>query len=66
MTKFGFSLAKSILRESELCIPPPGIFRGYPPRSYLSRDRARSSYLFWSIDLAKLNPNCHFFYSNCL
>ena len=28
--QFGFSVAKSILQESGLCIPPPGIFRGYP------------------------------------
>ena len=38
--------AKSILRESELCLSPPLKFRGYPPRSYLSGDHLRASYFF--------------------
>ena len=31
MTFYGFSLAKSMRQEPELCIPPPVVFRGYPP-----------------------------------
>ena len=31
MTFYGFSLAKSMLQEPELCIPPPVVFCGYPP-----------------------------------
>ena len=31
MTFYGFSLAKSMLQEPELCKQPPVVFRGYPP-----------------------------------
>ena len=31
MTFYGFSLAKSMLQEPELCIPPPGSLKRIPP-----------------------------------
>ena len=43
-------LAKSILRESELYVPPPLNIRGYPPQSYLSRDHACASSRNTAID----------------
>ena len=51
--QFGFSLAKSILRESELCIPPTGIFRGNPPLSCLTHDQAFSAFFFEGKDTSE-------------
>ena len=71
MTIYGFSLAKSILPESELCKMLPLNFCGYPPRSYLLRDHACASSFFEGKDTSeagltdrRIGLNMNYFYRN--